>query len=53
MMVAVAHDRCFCIDYMDEDDLRSLRELIRNGGLLESRRWQGILNEINVLLKEK
>lgn len=52
-MLVVATDRGFRLDYMNEDDLRSLRTLIRNAGLVESRGWQLVLEEINVLLKER
>ena len=52
-MLVVTTDRGFRLDYMDEDDLRSLRTLITNAGLVESRGWQLVLEEINVLLKER
>lgn len=52
-MLVIVHDRGFRLDYMNEDDLRSLRTIIKNGGLVESRRWQGILEEINVILRDK
>ena len=52
-MLVVTTDRGFRLDYMDEDDLRSLRSLIKTAGLVESRRWQLVLEEINVLLKER
>ena len=52
-MIVTVCDRGFRLDYMNEDDLRSLRTIIKNGGLVESRRWQGILEEINVILRDK
>ncbi len=52
-MLVTVQDRGFRLDYMDEDDLRSLRALIKNGGLCESRKWFGILKEIDTLLRDK
>lgn len=41
----------FCLNYMDEDDLRSLLALIKSGGLVDGRRWDRIKNEIESELK--
>lgn len=52
-MLVIANYRGFSLDYMNEDDLRSLRTLIKNGGLCESRKWHGVLNEIDTILRDK
>lgn len=52
-MLVTVQDRGFRLDYMDEDDLRSLRALIKNGGLVEGRKWFDILKEIDTLLRDK
>lgn len=52
-MLIIVQDRGFRLDYMNEDDLRSLRTLISSGGLVEGRKWNGILQEINAILKDK
>ena len=52
-MLVTEQDRGFRLDYMDEDDLRSLRTLIKNGGLCESRKWNGIMNDIDTILRDK
>lgn len=52
-MIIVEHDRGYNLSYMEREDLLSLRELIRNGGLTESRKWHGVLAEINAILKNK
>ena len=53
MMVVAVQDRGFCLGHMDECDLRSLRSLIKSGGLEEGRKWYRILKEIESILKEK
>ena len=52
-MLVTIQDRGYRLDYMNEEDLRSLRNLIRNGGLCESRKWHDTLEEINTILKDK
>lgn len=52
-MLVITNDRCFCLDYMNEDDLRSLRSLIKTGCLAESRKWNSVLNEIDATLRDK
>ena len=52
-MLVIANDRGFRIDYMNEDDLRSLRSLIKTGSSTESHNWQGVLNEIDTILRDK
>jgi hypothetical protein len=52
-MIVTVCDRGFRLDYMDEDDLRSLRSLIKTGSLTESRNWHGVLNEIDTILRDK
>ena len=52
-MLVIVNDRGFRLDYMDEDDLRSLRSLIKTGSLTESRNWHGVLNEIDTILRDK
>lgn len=41
----------FCLNYMDEDDLRSLLTLIKSGGLVDGRRWDRVKNEIESELR--
>ena len=36
---------------MDEDDLRSLLNLIKSGGLVDGRKWYKIASEIEEALK--
>lgn len=52
-MVINNHDRGYSLDYMDEEDLRSLRSLIKSGGLMESRKWYSVKKEIDGLLRDK
>ena len=52
-MVINNHDRGYSLDYLDEEDLRSLRSLIKTGCLTESRKWNRVLNEIDATLKDK
>ena len=52
-MLVTVQDRGFRLDYMDEDDLRSLRSLIKTGSLTESRNWHCVLNEIDTILRDK
>ncbi len=52
-MLVNQKDRGFCLEYMEEEDLRSLRSLIRSGGLVESRKWQDVKKEIDELLRDK
>lgn len=49
-MLVITNDRCFFLDYMNEDDLRSL---IKTGCLAESRKWNSVLNEIYATLRDK
>ena len=41
----------FRLDNMSEDDLRSLREMIKGAGLVERRHWYRTLTELNEILK--
>lgn len=41
----------FRLDEMNEDDLRSLREMIKGAGLVERRHWNRTLTELNEILK--
>lgn len=41
----------FRLDNMSEDDLRSLREMIKGAGLVERRHWNRTLTELNEILK--
>lgn len=50
-MTVQVFDRNFSLGYMSEDDLRSLRSLIKTGNLTESRKWNRVLNEIDTILK--
>lgn len=52
-MLVIANDRGFRLDYMNEDDLRSLRSIIKTGCLTERRRWNSILNEIDTIIRDK
>jgi hypothetical protein len=52
-MIVTVCDRGFRLDYMNEDDMRSLRCLIKTGSLTESRNWHGVLNEIDIILRDK
>lgn len=52
-MIVTVCDRGFRLDYMNEDDLRSLRSLIKTGSLTESRKWNSVLNEIDATLRDK
>lgn len=52
-MLVIDNDRGFRIDYMNEDDLRSLRSIIKTGCLTESRKWYSVLNEIDATLRDK
>lgn len=52
-MLVIIQDRGYRLDYMSEDDLRSLRSLIKTGCLTESRKWNSVLNEIDATLRDK
>ena len=52
-MLVNQKDRGFCLEYMDEEDLRSLRSLIRSGGLVEGRKWYGVMKEIDETLRDR
>ena len=52
-MIVTVCDRGFRLDYMNEDDLRSLRSLIKTGCSTESRKWNSVLNEIDATLRDK
>lgn len=41
----------FRLDEMNEDDLLSLREMIKGAGLVERRHWNRTLTELNEILK--
>jgi hypothetical protein len=38
---------------MDEAELRSLQRLIKSGGLVDGRDWNGISNQIDEMLNPK
>lgn len=52
-MLVIVEDKGFSLRYMNEDDLRSLRSLIKTGSLTESRKWNSVLNEIDATLRDK
>ncbi|MBQ8969205.1 MAG: hypothetical protein IJ064_05695 [Bacteroidaceae bacterium] len=51
MILHRARKKYFCLNYMDEDDLRSLLNLIKSGGLVDGRKWYKIASEIEEALK--
>jgi len=52
-MLVNVQDKGFSLDYMNEDDLRSLRSIIKGSALPDRRNWHGVLQEINTILREK
>ena len=52
-MLVIQNDRGYRLDYMNEDDLRSLRCLIKSGGLVEGRKWYGVMKEIDETLRDR
>ena len=50
-MLVVAKDKGFRLDYMDENDLQSLRNMIACANLPERRHWNNILEEINSICR--
>lgn len=51
MVVQKLSSAGYCLNFMGEDDLRSLREMIKGAGLVERRHWNRTLTELNEILK--